>query len=78
MDKSSIAKKHPILVDLKENETYFWCTCRKNSSLSFCNGSHIGTDFSPLTFTSKNTEKAHLCACNYTKTLLFYDGSHLK
>lgn len=78
MDKSSIAKKHPILVDLKENETYLWCTCGKSSTAPFCNGAHIGTDFVPLTFTSKKTEKALLCACNQTKTPPFCDGSHLK
>ncbi|WP_288222240.1 CDGSH iron-sulfur domain-containing protein [uncultured Clostridium sp.] len=78
MDKSSIAKKHPILVDLKENQTYFWCTCGKSSNLPFCNGAHVGTNFSPLTFTSKKTEKTHLCACNHTKTPPFCDGSHLK
>lgn len=78
MDKSSVAKKHPILVDLKENETYFWCTCGKSSTLPFCNGAHVGTDFTPLAFTAKKTEKAHLCACNHTKNPPFCDGSHLK
>ncbi len=78
MDKSSISKKHPILVDLKENETYFWCTCGKSSSSPFCNGAHVGTNFIPLVFTSKKTEKSHLCACNHTKTPPFCDGSHLK
>lgn len=78
IDKNSIGKKHPILVDLKENETYLWCTCGKSSNLPFCDGSHIGSNFVPLSFTSKKTEKVNLCACNNTKNPPFCDGSHLK
>ncbi|WP_156625718.1 CDGSH iron-sulfur domain-containing protein [Clostridium tertium] len=78
MDKSLIAKKTPILVDLKENETYLWCTCGKSSNVPFCNGAHIGTDFTPLSFVAKKTGKAKLCACNHTKTPPYCDGSHLK
>lgn len=78
MDKSLIAKKTPILVDLKENETYLWCSCGKSSNIPFCNGAHIGTDFKPLSFVSKKTGKAKLCACNHTKTPPYCDGSHLK
>ncbi|MDV4150234.1 CDGSH iron-sulfur domain-containing protein [Clostridium sp. AL.422] len=78
MDKSSISKMNPISVDLKENETYFWCTCGKSSSSPFCNGAHVGTNFIPLAFTAKKTQKTHLCACNHTKNPPFCDGSHLK
>lgn len=78
MDKSLIAKKTPILVDLKENETYLWCSCGKSSNIPFCNGAHIGTDFVPLSFVAKKTGKAKLCACNHTKTPPYCDGSHLK
>lgn len=78
MDKTSIAKKHPILVELKENETYLWCTCGKSSNAPFCNGAHVGTSFIPLTFTAKKNKKAYLCACNHTKNPPFCDGSHLK
>lgn len=78
MDKSLIAKKTPILVDLKENETYLWCSCGKSSNIPFCNGAHIGTDFKPLSFVAKKNGKAKLCACNHTKTPPYCDGSHLK
>ena len=77
MDKNFIGKKHPILVNLKENETYLWCTCGKSSNLPFCDGSHIGSTFSPLSFTAKKTEKINLCACNNTKNPPFCDGTHL-
>lgn len=40
MDKSSVEKKNLNLVNLKENETYFWCTYGKSSTL-------------PLVFTAK-------------------------
>lgn len=78
MDISSIGKKHPISTDLRENETYLWCSCGKSSNLPFCDGAHIGSEFSPLSFTAKRSGKVNLCACNNTKNPPFCDGSHLK
>jgi CDGSH-type Zn-finger protein len=46
----TIAKKGPIKVDLKQDETYFWCTCGKSEKQPFCDGKHKGTEYKPLKF----------------------------
>ncbi len=76
MEKPVIAQKSPIAVDVKEGQTYYWCSCGKSASQPFCDGSHKGTSFTPLAFTAEKDETVHLCACKHTKNPPFCDGSH--
>lgn len=77
IDKSVIFQKSPISVELKKSTTYYWCACGKSSSQPFCDGSHVGTSFSPLPFTAERNEaEAHICACKHTKNPPYCDGSH--
>lgn len=41
----TIAKKGPIKFDLKQGETYYWCTCGRSASQPFCDGAHKGSEF---------------------------------
>ncbi|MDC1349395.1 CDGSH iron-sulfur domain-containing protein, partial [Amylibacter sp.] len=43
-----IADKKPIKVELESGKNYFWCRCGKSQKQPFCDGSHIGTDISPM------------------------------
>ena len=70
-----IAKKGPYIVDLKAG-TYWWCTCGKSKDQPFCDGSHKGTEFSPLKFTVDNDKKYGLCGCKYSEHKPFCDGKH--
>ncbi|WP_298842902.1 CDGSH iron-sulfur domain-containing protein [Clostridium sp.] len=76
MEKPVVAKKSPIAVDVKKGQTYYWCSCGRSSSQPFCDGSHKGTTFKPLTFTAQKDETAYLCACKHTKNPPFCDGTH--
>jgi CDGSH iron-sulfur domain-containing protein 3 len=76
MEKPIISQKSPIAVELKKDETYHWCSCGKSSKQPFCDGSHQGTSFMPLTFTAVKDETAHLCACKHTKNAPYCDGTH--
>lgn len=78
MDKPKIAEKSPVLVDVKEGETYYWCSCGRSSNQPFCNGSHKGTKFEPLAFTPDKDKSVYLCQCKYTKNPPYCDGSHAK
>ena len=66
----------PIGVDVVEGNSYFWCTCGKSLKQPFCDGSHKGTDFSPLMFKAEQSKKVFFCTCKKTKDQPLCDGSH--
>lgn len=73
-----IAKKLPANIQLEKNKKYFWCSCGRSKNQPFCNGSHIGTDFSPKEFIVESTDNFPLCQCKATANPPFCDGSHTK
>ncbi len=75
MSEPHIAQKKPCIVELEAGD-YWFCTCGRSKEQPFCDGSHKGTDFSPLKFTLEEGRKAGLCGCKHSKTLPFCDGSH--
>ena len=66
----------PIVVDVKEGKSYYWCTCGKSSKQPFCDGSHKGTEFAPLPYKADQSKKVFFCACKLTKDPPLCDGSH--
>lgn len=76
IEKPVIADRKPIAKELRDGETYYWCSCGKSADQPFCDGSHKGTTFKPKAFKAKENGKAFLCACKYTKNPPFCDGSH--
>ena len=75
MKNPEIAAKVPAIMEL-EPGTYHWCACGKSQNQPFCDGSHEGTDFTPLEFTIDEKKKVALCLCKRTKTPPFCDGAH--
>ena len=55
----------PIGVDVIEGKSYYWCTCGKSSKQPFCDGSHRGTEFSPLVFKAEQSKKVFFYLPNY-------------
>lgn len=76
MEKPVIAQKSPIPVQVKKEETYYWCACGRSAKQPFCDGSHKGTSFAPLPFTAQKDETVYLCGCKHTKNPPFCDGTH--
>ncbi|MEE9434495.1 MAG: glutamate synthase-related protein [Sphingorhabdus sp.] len=79
-DKSTaiIAAKHPAKVELEAGKDYYWCRCGRSSNQPFCDGSHKGTDITPMKFTAEKAESAALCQCKASANAPFCDGSHTK
>ena len=50
MQKGERAGDAPIGVDVIEGKSYYWCSCGKSSKQPFCDGSHKGSKFEPMTF----------------------------
>lgn len=55
---------------------YYWCSCGRSSNQPFCDGSHQGTEFTPLRFEVKETKWMNLCRCKKTGTPPICDDSH--
>lgn len=72
----TIADNRPAVADLTAGEEYHWCACGQSSNQPFCDGSHVGTDFTPKAFTAETDGAAHLCACKRTGNAPYCDGSH--
>ncbi len=75
MSKAKIAARKPVAIDLEPGE-HHWCSCGRSSGQPLCDGSHRGTDFTPLAFSVDEPTKAHLCLCKQTKNPPYCDGSH--
>ena len=75
MSEPIIAQKSPYGVEL-EPGNYFWCKCGKSAKQPFCDGSHQGTDFTPVKFTVEEGKKVWLCGCKHSAEQPFCDGSH--
>ena len=71
-----IAAKSPAKVELEEGKGYAWCRCGRSKNQPFCDGSHVGTDITPVTFTAEKSGPAALCRCKSTANAPFCDGTH--
>ena len=76
MSEPVIAGKVPLPVDVEAGKTYWWCSCGKSARQPFCDGSHKGTDFTPVRYDATQTGKAWFCACKHSAKAPLCDGSH--
>ena len=76
MSDPIIAGNKPVPVQLKAGEEQHWCACGKSQNQPFCDGSHAGTEFTPLAFSADSDGEAFLCACKRTGTPPYCDGTH--
>lgn len=77
-EKPKVASVHPIQCRIVANKEYLYCTCGYSKKQPFCDGSHKGTPFKPLKFSSPVTSDEALCPCKRTRLAPFCDGSHTK
>lgn len=77
MSEPKIFDKKPIVMEL-EPGTYYWCSCGYSAKQPFCDGSHQGTEFTPVAFELTEKKSVALCLCKYTKNIPYCDGSHTR
>jgi methylamine---glutamate N-methyltransferase subunit C len=73
-----IADNKPVNIKLTKGQEYHFCTCGKSRSQPLCDGSHVGTTFTPRVIIPEEDTDAWLCACKHSRTKPFCDGTHQK
>ena len=75
-------KDQPIIVQKRslklvmEPGTYYWCACGRSANQPFCDGSHKGTEFTPVKYEASESKKVFFCGCKSTASQPLCDGSH--
>ena len=78
MTKGQRAGNSAIAAEVEKGKSYYWCACGKSKNQPFCDGSHKGTEFSPVEYKAEETKKKFFCSCKQTDNQPFCDGSHNK
>ena len=76
MTKPVRASDTPFAVAVEEGKKYSWCSCGRSGKQPFCDGSHKGSEFSPVRFTATESKKLYFCGCKLTESQPLCDGSH--
>jgi CDGSH-type Zn-finger protein len=75
MDNPQIPQKAPFVMEV-EPGTYAWCACGRSKKQPYCDGSHVGTGFTPHIERITEKKKVAWCGCKHTQSVPFCDGSH--
>lgn len=63
-------------VDQCEPGKHAWCRCRKSARYPYCDGTHRGSDATPLKVIFDEPRTVVWCACGASKNAPYCDGSH--
>lgn len=70
-------QKAPFVV-VCEPGKYAWCRCERSASYPYCDGTHRGSEITPLKVVLEKTSKVAWCACGSTCNRPYCDGSHAR
>ena len=74
MENNNI-QKSPIIMEMEPGR-YAWCSCGQSSNQPYCDGSHKGTDKTPVIEVIEEPKRVAWCACKATGGAPYCDGSH--
>lgn len=75
MTEPDCPQNYPYAIEL-EAGVYFWCACGRSAKQPFCDGSHAGTEFTPVRFEAAETQTQWLCGCKRSGNGHLCDGTH--
>ncbi len=75
MSTPKIPQKQPYVMQI-EPGNYAWCSCGESSNQPYCDGSHSGSEFTPIVEKVTESKTVAWCGCKHTGNGPFCDGSH--
>jgi CDGSH-type Zn-finger protein len=78
MSTPEIPQRTPYPVDVEAGRKYFWCACGRSAKQPFCDGSHAGTEFTPVAWEAEESRTIYFCGCKHTGAAPLCDGSHAR
>ncbi len=69
-------KGAPHIKELKAGESVYICQCGKTNNAPYCDGSHQGTEVTPLAHTPDQDGPIFVCGCGKSANKPWCDGSH--
>lgn len=76
MPDKKIPQKSPY-VKICEPGNYAWCSCGESQNQPYCDGSHKGSEYTPVIKNLEKEETVAWCGCKRTSTPPYCDGTHL-
>ncbi len=77
MTKPARAGDLPMPIEVKDGQTYWWCSCGLSKNQPFCDGSHnVDKAFAPIKYVADKDRTVFFCTCKATGRAPLCDGSH--
>ena len=76
MSKPEIPQKAPYGVAVEAGKSYWWCACGKSKNQPFCDGTHKGSEFTPVEYKATESATVYFCGCKHSGNGALCDGSH--
>jgi CDGSH-type Zn-finger protein len=76
MSNPVIANNKPAKIALEKGKKYYFCNYGSSSKQPFCDGSHKGSEFTPLAFECEDSKDYYLCQCKQSANKPYCDGTH--
>jgi CDGSH iron-sulfur domain-containing protein 3 len=73
-----IAQKAPYKLPVEAGKSYWWCACGLSKSQPFCDGSHKGSEFTPMEYKAEESGDVWFCGCKNAAKKPLCDGTHRK
>lgn len=70
------ASDTPFSVHVEHGQDYGWCACGQSKNQPFCDGSHKGSEFSPIKYCPDVSKEVLFCGCKASNNKPLCDGSH--
>jgi CDGSH-type Zn-finger protein len=75
MTEPVIAQKSPYIIQEKARKVA-WCRCGRSANQPYCDGSHKGSEFSPIVVDLAEDKLVKWCGCKHSGNKPYCDGTH--